>query len=210
MSITLLASTFFAGFLYVVMPGPAVLALFALAASEGRPAAARFVTGHLVGDVVWGTLALAAIIGVAQVGATIFNALGLACGLYLCWLGLRAIRFRGGEAAAPIGANNPLATGIVFGLTNPKAYPVSLAMFTALTASFAGQMDWSDAPALMGAAFFGFIAADILMVFWAGLPLVRRFFARHEVLLTRGVGFLFLLFGAKSIADAASGFLRRA
>lgn len=208
MSFALLASTFFAGFLYVVMPGPAFLALFALAASQGRPAAARFVTGHLVGDVVWGTLALAAIIGVAHVGATIFQGLGLACGIYLCWLGFRALQFRGGAATGPIGARNPLATGVVFGLTNPKAYPVSLAMFTALTAGYAGEMDWSDAPALMGAAFIGFVAADVLMVFWAGLPQVRRFFARHEVLLTRAVGVIFILFGAKSIADAASGFLR--
>ena len=135
MSFALLASTFAAGFLYIVMPGPAVLALFALAASEGRPAAARFVTGHLVGDVVWGTLALAAIIGVAQVGAAIFQALGLACGLYLCWLGYRALIFRGGGSGGAIGSRNPLATGIVFGLTNPKAYPVSLAMFTALADS---------------------------------------------------------------------------
>ena len=45
-----------------------------------RGAGARFVTGHLVGDVVWATLALAAIIGVSEVGATVFHLLGLTCG----------------------------------------------------------------------------------------------------------------------------------
>ncbi|MBK9081691.1 MAG: LysE family translocator [Rhizobiales bacterium] len=209
MSPALLAATFAAGFLYIVTPGPAFLALFALSASEGRGAGARFVTGHLVGDVVWGALALAAIIGVSQVGAAVFEALGLACGLFLIWLGAKAIFGAGDATAEPIGKRRPLATGVAFGLTNPKAYPVSLAMFTALTAGFASDITWADAPALMAAAFCGFLAANVVMVFSAGLPAVRRFFARHGTLITRCVGVMFVLFGAKSVADAATSFARR-
>lgn len=199
----LLAAVFAAGFLYVISPGPAVLAVFALAAARGRWPGAWFVTGHLLGDVVWGTLALAAIIGVSQVGAQVFEILGLACGLFLIYLGLSALFGRGGGDAGPIGGRNPLMTGVAFGLTNPKAYPVSLAMFTALTASFSGRLSWSDAPWLMASAFLGFLAADVVLVYWAGLPWVRRVFARHERLITRCVGALFVAFGAKSAIDAA-------
>ncbi|MBL8587396.1 MAG: hypothetical protein JNK46_02605 [Methylobacteriaceae bacterium] len=136
MSLALLAAAFAAGFLYIVSPGPAFLALFALAAQEGRGAGARFVAGHLVGDVVWGALALAAIVGVSQIG-------------------------------------------------------------------------WADAPALMGEAFLGFLAGDLVLVFSAGLPAVRRFVLRHGAWVTRGVGLMFIAFGARSIADAATGFARR-
>jgi threonine/homoserine/homoserine lactone efflux protein len=210
MSVTLLLATAAAGFLYIVSPGPAVLALFSLSATQGRSAGARFVTGHLVGDVLWGTLALAAIIGVNQIGAIVFEALGLICGLFLIWLGMKAIfGAAAAKSAAVVGASRPLATGVVFGLTNPKAYPVSVAMFTALTAGFAGQMHWSDAPYLMVAAFAGFVVANILLVFWAGLPAVRRFILSHGAVVTRAVGILFVLFGCKSVADAAAGFLRR-
>ena len=37
-----------------------------------------------------------------------------------------------------IGARRPLATGMAFGLTNPKSYPVALAMFSAIVAPYIG------------------------------------------------------------------------
>jgi threonine efflux protein len=48
------------------------------------------------------------------------------------------------------------------------------------------------------------------LIFAAGLPAVRRFFLTHGVVVTRLVGVIFILFGAKSIADAAGGAMRRA
>jgi threonine/homoserine/homoserine lactone efflux protein len=54
-----------------------------------------------------------------------------------------------------------------------------------------------------------FLAADVVLIFAAGLPAVRRFFLRHGVAVTRVVGVLFIAFGAKSVFDAASGALRR-
>lgn len=201
--------TALAGALYVLMPGPAFLALFSLSATQGRLAGARFVSGHLVGDLTWGTLAFAAIIGVNQLGPTLFDLLGIACGLYLCWLGVKALTSKGG-AGGPAGAGRPLMTGILFGLTNPKAYPVSVAMYTALTASYATSLSWNDAPKLMAAAFLGFIAADILLVWAAGLAPVRRVFMRHGTLITRLVGLMFIAFGAKSLWDAGQAMQSRA
>ncbi|MBS7545148.1 LysE family translocator [Ancylobacter oerskovii] len=209
MSYGLFTMTALAGALYVLMPGPAFLALFSLSAAQGRAAGVRFVSGHLVGDLFWGTLAFAAIIGVNQLGPTLFDLLGIACGLYLCWLGIRALTSKGG-GGAPIGAGRPLVTGILFGLTNPKAYPVSVAMYTALTASYATSLAWSDAPVLMAAAFLGFIAADIILVWAAGLAPVRRVFMRHGTFITRLVGLMFIAFGAKSLWDAGRAMQSRA
>ena len=208
MSYGLYLMTALAGALYVLSPGPAFLALFSLAATQGRLAGARFVCGHLVGDLVWTALAFAAIIGVNQLGPFLFDLLGIACGLYLCWLGVKAVMSRG-SAVAPIGARRPLMTGVLFGLTNPKAYPVSVAMFTALTAHYASGLSWQAAPQLLVAALAGFVLADILLVWAAGLAPVRRFFLRHGTLLTRLVGVMFIAFGAKSLLDAGRGIAAR-
>jgi threonine/homoserine/homoserine lactone efflux protein len=198
-----------AAFLYVVSPGPAFLALFTLAAAKGRKAGAWFISGHLVGDVSWGVLAFAAIIGVNQIEPVLFELLGAGCGLYLIYLGLKAVRTKKDAPPQTIGSRRPLIAGMVFGLTNPKAYLLAVAMFTAIAAPFAGQLTFADAPRLMLAAFAGFLAADMVLVFAAGLPAVRRFFLRHGAAVTRVVGVLFIAFGAKSIFDAANGAMRR-
>jgi len=206
----ILIATAFAAYLYVISPGPAFLALFTLSAQKGRRSGALFICGHLVGDITWGGLAVAAIIGANRLGATLFQGLGFVCGCYLCYLGFRAVTTRKDAAPRTIGASRPLATGLAFGLTNPKAYPVALAMFSAIVAPYVDQLSSADAPALLAAAFAGFIAADATLIFAAGLPAVRRFFLAHGAIVTRVVGLIFIGFGAKSIFDAANGALRRA
>lgn len=208
MSYGLYLMTALAGALYVLLPGPAFLALFSLSAARGRGAGARFVGGHLIGDLFWSTLAVAAIIGVNQLGPRLFDLLGIGCGLYLCWLGYRALTTRS-EAVAPIGAARPLMTGVLFGLTNPKAYPVAVAMFTALTAQYAADLSWSAAPALLMSAFVGFLAAEAILIWLAGLAAVRRLFQRHGLVITRLTGLMFIAFGAKSLVDAGRGMAAR-
>ncbi len=201
MSQKIYLATAAAAFLYVVSPGPAFLALFTLAASKGRAAGAWFISGHLVGDITWGALAFAAIIGVNQIGPVLFELLGAGCGSYLIYLGFKAVTTKKDASPRTIGARRPLVTGMMFGLT--------VAMFTAIAAPFASQLTFADAPQLIVAAFAGFLMADMVLIFAAGLPAVRRFFLRHGVAVTRVVGVLFIAFGAKSMFDAASGALRR-
>jgi threonine/homoserine/homoserine lactone efflux protein len=198
-----------AAYLYVISPGPAFLALFTLAASKGRKPGAKFICGHLVGDITWGALAVAAIVGANQLGSTLFEALGFGCGCYLVYLGWRAVTTKKDSTPRTIGAERPLLTGLAFGLTNPKAYPVALAMFSAIVAPYVDRLSLNDAPRLMGAAFLGFLAADATLIFAAGLAPVRRFFLAHGLIVTRVVGVIFIAFGARSIADAARGAMRR-
>jgi threonine/homoserine/homoserine lactone efflux protein len=207
MDLPLAAAAALAGFIYVITPGPAFLALFALGASRGRAFALRFMIGHLAGDMVWGGLAIAAIVGVSALGPALFDLLGIACGVYLVWLGVKAIRAVDAAGGSVAGAEHPLRTGLVFGLTNPKAYPVSLAMFGALVAPFGDRISLAALPSLGLGALAGFVLADAALLFWIGLPAVRRFFARHGLWVTRLVGVTFVLFGAKSMADGARGLL---
>jgi threonine/homoserine/homoserine lactone efflux protein len=210
MDMPLFAATFLAGFLYTISPGPAFLALFALGAAKGRRAGAWFMAGHLVGDVLWSMLALAAIVGVSQIGPTLFDCLGVACGLYLIYLGCKAVLARRNGSHVAIGAERPLVNGVLFGLTNPKSYPVAFATFGALVAPYGDRVTWAVTPALVGAAFLGFVTADLVLFVWIGLAPVRRFFARHGVWVTRIVGVAFIGFGTKSLYDGVRGLASRA
>ncbi len=210
MTIGLFFATLAAAMIYVLTPGPAFLALFALAAKDGRVSGTWFVTGHLVGDVVWGTLALAAIVGVNQLGPLLFEILGLLCGAYLIYLGAKALMAKEASGTTVIGGRHPLVAGLIFGVTNPKAYPVSVAMFTVLVGHYSGLLTWDLAPLVMLVAFLGFILADVILVGVAGLPAVRRFFLTHGLMVTRLVGFTFVLFGAKSVSDAVQSYRQRA
>lgn len=205
LNMSLLAATFFSGFIYVIAPGPAFLALFTLGAAKGRGPGAWFMAGHLVGDVVWSVLALAAIVGASQIGSTVFDLLGIGCGLYLMYMGAKAVMARRNGKAAVIGAERPLLNGVIFGLTNPKSYPVALATYGTLVTPYADTITWAETPMLIIAALLGFLAAYLILFVSIGLSPVRRFFARHGIWITRIVGVLFIGFGAKSLFDGAKG-----
>lgn len=203
MTFGLLLASAASGAAYTLAPGPAVLALLGIGASRGRRAGALFLAGHFAGDILWASLALVAIIGARSFGTLVFDILGLLCGLYLCWLGYRAVSARrdaeGGLTDEP---SRPLLRGLLFGLSNPKAYPVSVAMFTALLAGHGGALDWDSFAPLLAAACVGFIAADAVLVAVIGAAVVRRLYRRHAIWVSRISGVLFLGFGLHAIASA--------
>lgn len=210
MTPALLLASFIAAAAYTLTPGPGFLALLGIGAAQGRRAGAGFILGHFAGDVLWSSLALIAIIGARVLGSLVFDLLGLVCGLYLAWLGARAVGARRRDAGAPVvQVRRPLLRGLAFGLTNPKGYPVAVATFTALLAGHAAALDWHALPALLGAACVGFLAADAVLIALAGAAGVRRLYRRHELWIVRGSGLLFLGFAAAAILGAAPG-LRRA
>jgi threonine/homoserine/homoserine lactone efflux protein len=208
MPIELAIATIAAGMAYVLVPGPATLAALSLSASQGRVACAKFLCAHLLGDVTWSMLAFLAIAGISRVGPELFDALGIACGIYLLWLGAKAIRARKASTTPMI--SDPVRAGLIFGLTNPKAYPFALAMFTALLGRFGSTtMAIAHAPGLVAMALVGFVLADVIVVAWTGLRPIRRMFERHETIITRATGAIFILFGAKSISDAIASMRAR-
>lgn len=210
LSLGLLLASALAGAAYTLAPGPAFLALLGIGASKGRRAGAAFLCGHFAGDVLWASLSLTAVIGARTIGTLFFDLLGLLCGTYLCWLGFKsATARRGADGAITTEPRRPLLRGLAFGLSNPKAYPVAVAMFTALLAQYARTLSWSAFPSLLAAACVGFITADIILVSVIGAGVVRRFYRRHALWVTRVSGVLFLGFGAHAIATASPGLWRR-
>ncbi len=198
-----------AGAAYTLTPGPGFLALLGIGAAQGRRAGAGFIFGHIAGDLLWSGLALAAIIGARQVGAAVFDVLGIFCGAYLGWLGVRALKAKRRADGMPVQiVNRPLLRGLVFGLTNPKGYPVAVATFTALLASHADQLDWWSLPPLLLAALCGFLLADCLLVALIGVHRVRRFYRQYEVWIVRASGLVFIGFAMAAIQSSVPGLLR--
>ncbi|MFC7586315.1 LysE family translocator [Nonomuraea antimicrobica] len=129
----LLAATVLSCALVVLTPGPGVLMVLHLGASGGRRSSFGFVLGHLAGDLVWAALALVALRWVRLVSPVFFAVLTVAGALYLIYLGGRALASaRALQAVAPLGGRRAVLRGAAFGVTNPKSYPVTLAIFTAV------------------------------------------------------------------------------
>lgn len=203
---TLLLPALLAAAAYTLTPGPAFLALLGIGAVQGRRAGIGFLAGHLAGDVVWASLALVAIIGAQSLGTAMFDLLGLGCGAYLCWLGWKAASARrDADPLASLGARQPLLRGLAFGLMNPKGYPVAVATFTALFAGRSQDLNWERMPILLLAAFAGFILADLILAYLIGAGIVRRFYRRHQLWVTRASGLLFIGFGLNALWYSAHG-----
>ncbi|CDZ40033.1 LysE family translocator [Neorhizobium galegae] len=204
MSSSLLAGTFFAALAYTLIPGPAFLALLGIGAGQGRQAGAFFMGGHLAGDILWSGLALVAIIGAKTVGTTLFDILGIFCGLYLGWIGWSALRAKPKEdGGALVTVEKPLRRGLIFGLTNPKGYPVALATFTALLASSADALDFGELPLLLAVSLIGFLTADLVLIGIIGAGVVRRFYRKHERVIVRLSGLLFIGFAVQALWHSA-------
>ena len=93
-------------------------------------------------------------------------------------------------------------------MTNPKGYPVAVATFTALLAGQAEALSWTAFPALLAAAFLGFLAADVILVLVAGAAKVRAAYQAHETVIVRLSGLIFLGFAAAALRAAAPNLLR--
>ena len=204
----LLALASLGGLAYTLTPGPAFLMLLGIGAAQGRGPAIRFLAGHFVGDVTWSLLALLAIVGAREIGRTPFDLLGLVCGLYLGWLGFAALRFRAGVAAGSLQMARPGWRGLTFGLTNPKAYTVAVAIFTALLGGTGDRIGWAAMPALLLAACIGFLAGDVLLVLAATARITRIAYRTHETIIVRGSGLVFLGFAFAALANALPGLFR--
>jgi threonine/homoserine/homoserine lactone efflux protein len=208
MTQSLAAGAFLAALFYVLIPGPAFLALLGIGAGQGRRAGALFLFGHLVGDLLWSSLALIAIVGARTIGTFVFDLLGLICGLYLAWIGWSAVTAKPkAEGKSLMVVERPFRRGLIFGVTNPKGYPVALATFTALVAGSAGALQFSALPMLLSISFTGFVTADIILVTIIGAGAVRRFYRSHEQLIVRCSGVLFMGFAAQALWHAAPGLL---
>jgi threonine/homoserine/homoserine lactone efflux protein len=203
MEASILMAAAMAGAIVVLTPGPAVLALLGIGAAQGRRAGAGFLVGHLVGDTLWAMLALTALIGARVIAPVVFQTLAVICGAYLLYLGVRAVLVRR-DATGQVSTSvrRPLHRGLMFGITNPKSYPVTLSVFTALLAGNLESLTAANAPLLLGAVFIGFLVADAILIWLVGTPPLRRLYRAGEIWIVRATGVMFIGFAVATLWQA--------
>jgi threonine/homoserine/homoserine lactone efflux protein len=191
----------------VLTPGPAVLAVLNLAASRGRRAGASFVFGHLLGDMLWTILALVALVWVNVLSPVVFTVLGLFCGGYLAYLGIRALLSKASNSQDIFNVKRPALLGVTFGLSNPKSYPVTLSLFTALLGSRLNDLTLAHLPLFLLVCFAGFLIADFILIWLIGLGIVRTVYKKYALWITRATGVVFLYFAGSVLWHTLKGFL---
>jgi threonine/homoserine/homoserine lactone efflux protein len=203
MEASILMAAAMAGAIIVLTPGPAVLALLGIGAAQGRRAGAGFLIGHLVGDTLWSMLALTALIGAKVIAPVVFQTLAVVCGAYLLYLGMRAVLVRR-DATGQVSTSvrRPPHRGLMFGITNPKSYPVTLSVFTALLAGNLESLTVANAPLLLGAVFVGFLVADAILIWLVGTPPLRRLYRAGEIWIVRATGVMFIGFAVATLWQA--------
>lgn len=189
----------------VLTPGPAVLAVLNLAAVRGRRAGAGFIFGHLVGDLLWAILALVALVWVNVLSPVVFFILGLFCGGYLAYLGIKALFSKASNSKDIFNVKRPALLGLTFGLSNPKSYPVTLSLFTALLGSRLNDLTVSHLPLFLVVCFVGFLLADFVLIWLIGLEVVRWVYSRYALWITRATGLLFLYFAGSVLWHTLRG-----
>lgn len=204
----ILFSAALAGALVVLTPGPGVLAVLGIGAAQGRRAGAGFLFGHLAGDLLWAILALVALVWASLLSPDFFRVLAMACALYLGWLGLRALLVKRealGSAGGALRVERPWIRGLLFGLSNPKSYPVTLSIFAALLGGSLDKLTPGNAPLLLAACFVGFFLADLILIWLVGLAALRALYRRHELWVLRGTGLMFIGFAFGTLHHALNG-----
>src|ERR1700712_3784979 len=85
----------FAAFLVVLLPGPDTLVVLRSLLRSGKAAATKTVAGVLTGLTVWAVAASVGLAAVLRASSDAYLALRIVGAVYLCVLGVQALRSRG-------------------------------------------------------------------------------------------------------------------
>jgi threonine/homoserine/homoserine lactone efflux protein len=130
-------------------PGPSVLAVMAMAMTQGRARALVLASGIVSGSLCWGLCAAFGLAALMQRYAAALLFVKLLGGLYLLWMAWQAARkaIRGTrahartDASAAPGYAHVYARGAAMHLTNPKAIVVWLSVVSLALPAGAGASD---------------------------------------------------------------------
>lgn len=190
---------FLAGFIYIIAPGPVFLALVGTVAEKGHPSGIRLVSGSIIGDLFWIGLALASLIYSYAISQNIFHLLAIACGLYLIYLGINALRAKKekSSSASKRSRSTPFLMGLTLGFLNPKSYPVLLATIAGFLHSYIDSRLAILAPSIC----LGVVVAYACMITICSIRQVKSFYIRHTQFIVRFIGIIFVFFGVELLRN---------
>jgi len=137
-------------FLLIVVPGPSVLFVVGRALSYGRGIALASVVGNTIGTYLVAVLVALGIGPLLEQSALLFHIIRLAGAAYLIWLGIIALRHARAsslratsttaEQVRPPSRRRAMRSGIVVGLSNPKAFIILAAILPQFVDRSAGSV----------------------------------------------------------------------
>lgn len=144
-----------AAILVTVSPGPDNLMVLGVGISRGRAQGVAFGLGCALGCLSHTLLAVLGISALIAASPQAFGALKIAGGLYLLWLGVQALKSRGGVRMGKTDGEESLRQRFLRGLLanaiNPKVIVFFLSFLPQFVRSDAGQM--ASQTALLGITF---------------------------------------------------------
>ena len=134
-----------ASILFIQVPGPSLLFTIGRALTVGRREALLSVVGNGIGVTVQVLLVAVGLGAVVAASATAYTVIKVAGAAYVIWLGIQAIRHRGGarealEAQVATTRGHALRIGFVVGVTNPKTILFFVAFLPQFTNTAAGHV----------------------------------------------------------------------
>lgn len=195
-----------ASILITLAPGPDNLMVLSLGIARGRSVGVAFGLGCGAGCLNHSVLAALGVSAVIAASQTAFMVLKVAGGLYLVWLGVRAIlgaRALAGPGAAPAAADDSARRlffkGLFANAINPKVILFFLAFLPQFVDGARGHTGWQIMQ--LGMVFTVQAALIFALIGWfsgaIGERLARR--PRLALWLDRAAGGIFVLLGARLI-----------
>lgn len=115
---------------FLALPGPGTFALLTATGKGGFRAGAAATAGLIVGDQILLWLAVAGVAALLATHPSVFQAVQYAGAAYLCWIGLRLLRAKGGAGPiVPMHAGRYFRQAMLITVLNPKAIVFYMAFF---------------------------------------------------------------------------------
>lgn len=193
-----------AALLITASPGPDNLMVLGMGMSKGRSRGIAFGLGCAMGCLSHTVLAVIGVSAVIAASPVAFTALKIAGGLYLIWMGVQALRSRGGAKVAAIkgGEETParlFMKGVFANAINPKVVLFFLSFLPQFVVSAHGHVGWQMAAlgvtfTLQAAALFG-----LLGYFSGSIGQWLNAKPKASMLLDRIAGLVFVALGLRLI-----------
>jgi len=192
-------------FLGLMSPGPNVLAVIGTAMGEGRKPGLALGFGVAAGSFCWATLTVAGLTTLITAYAWLLGAIKIAGGLYLLWLGFKALRSAATSKEIQTrrlgltgGASAYFMRGLIVQMTNPKAALVWIAIV-----SLAIQPDaplWVYVAFVLGTGTLSTVGHAVYAVAFSTRPMVT-FYGRARRWIEACLGAFFCFAGIKLLTS---------
>lgn len=193
--------------LITISPGPDNLMVLSLGMSRGRKQGMAFGLGCALGCISHTLLASVGVSSLLLASPMAFTALRVTGGLYLFWLGVKALRSQGGATVPGNAADAPdqsalqlLWRGVLANAINPKVMLFFLAFLPQFVDASQGDVPWQLAAlgvvfTLQAAVLFGSLGyfAGTVGQWFARWPAVALWFDRLAGLVFCGLGLRLML-----------------